>query len=222
MEHGMEEYAMTRDPRDPLRRRTLAALAGGLAAASAPRLWAAEPRLTPTPRLTAGPFYPDVKPEDRDNDLLHFGGSAQAAEGTPFRLIGRVRNATGAPVENARIEIWQCDNRGVYHHAGGGQGGDPHFQGYGETRTGTDGRYRFLTIRPVPYGSRTPHIHFRVHAPGHGTLTTQMFLADEAERNARDWIYRHAGDAAAREALTVQVRLPRQRGQQAEFDIVLG
>ncbi len=48
-----------------------------------------------------------------------------------------------------------------------------------------------------------------------------MFLADEAERNARDWIYRNAGDAAAQAALTVPIRLPRPRGQQAEFNIVV-
>lgn len=203
------------------RRRALAALTAGLAAAATgSRLWAAEP-LIPTPRLTAGPFYPDVKPEDRDNDLLHYGAARETAEGTPFRLLGSVLDASGAPIENARVEIWQCDNRGVYHHAGGGHAGDKHFQGYGETRTGADGSYRFLTIRPVPYGSRTPHIHFRVNAPGRRILTTQMFLADEAERNARDWIYRNVGDEAARAAVTVQVRLPRPRGQQAEFHIVL-
>lgn len=201
------------------RRRALAALWAGLAAIIAPPV-RAQPRPTPTPRLTAGPFYPRRKPGEKDNNLLHVADAKEAAEGIPFRLFGRVLDRSGAPVEGAEVEIWQCDNRGVYHHVGAG-GADPHFQGYGRTRTGPDGSYRFLTIRPVPYGSRTPHIHFRVAAPGRAILTTQMFLADEAERNARDWIYRHAGNAAARAAVTVEVRLPRPRGQQAEFDIVL-
>lgn len=211
---------MARYDRRSSRRQALAALSAGFAAAASPHLWAAQ-RLTPTPSLTAGPFYPSDKPEDHDNDLLHYAGAGQAAEGTPLRLFGRVLDVTGAPIEGARVEIWQCDNRGVYHHSVDRGNADPRFQGYGRTSTGPHGRYRFLTIRPVPYGSRTPHVHFRITAPGRPPLTTQMFLADEAERNARDWIYRHAGDEAARAAITVEPRLPRPRGQQVDFDIVL-
>ena len=203
------------------RRRALAAISAGIAAL-ATRPARADARLTPTPELTAGPFYPRNKPQDRDHDLLHFGATREAAEGMPLRLFGRVLDITGAPLEEARIEIWQCDHRGVYHHVSDYGDADPRFQGYGQTQTGPNGAYRFLTIRPVPYGSRTPHIHLRVTAPGRKTLTTQMFLADEAERNARDWIYRNAGDAATRAAVTVTPRLPRTRGQQVNFDIVLG
>lgn len=202
------------------RRDAVAALTGGLAAAAFPAT-AASRRLAPTPRLTAGPFYPRAMPADDDTNLLRVKGRDATAEGLPLRLSGRVLDVNGRPLKGARVEIWQCDNRGIYHHSFDRGDMDPNFQGFGRTATGESGHYRFLTIRPVPYGGRTPHIHFKVKAPGRPPLITQMFLADEAERNDRDWIYRHAGDAAARAAVTVELRLPRPRGVQAEFDIVL-
>ena len=42
---------------------------------------------------------------------------------------------------------------------------DPDFQGYGQARTDAAGAYKFRTIRPVPYESRPPHIHFQVTHP---------------------------------------------------------
>ena len=49
------------------------------------------------------------------------------------------------------------------HHGAPGQGsGDPHFAGYGETVTAEDGSYGFLTIVPVAYPGRPPHIHVKV------------------------------------------------------------
>ena len=43
---------------------------------------------------------------------------------------------------------------------------DAAFQGYGRVQVDGAGRYAFRTIRPVAYPGRTPHIHFKVHAPG--------------------------------------------------------
>jgi len=41
--------------------------------------------------------------------------------------------------------------------------------------TRNDGTYRFETDFPPPYSGRPSHIHFKVFAPGHRTLTTQLY-----------------------------------------------
>ena len=68
----------------------------------------------------------------------------------------------GQPVPGARIEVWQCDAHGRYHYVRDGRADlprDENFQGYGATTNDPTGGYQFLTIRPVPYPGRTPHIH---------------------------------------------------------------
>ena len=44
-----------------------------------------------------------------------------------------------------------------------------------------------LTIRPVPYPGRTPHIHFAVSGPGFPRFITQMYAAGEPQ-NERDGV----------------------------------
>ena len=60
---------------------------------------------------------------------------------------------------------------------------------YGRTHVDEQGRYRFRTIRLVPYPVRTPHIHFAVHVPGR--LVTQMYIWGEP-LNAWDGILKPA------------------------------
>ena len=204
------------------RRRLLMAgltVAGGLLAPSLPR---AQER-TPTPAQTAGPFYPPTLPPDIDNDLVVVRGSQARAEGTVAHIAGRVLTAAGRPIPNAQVEIWQCDAHGRYLHPGstGSAPRDAAFQGFGRTRAGADGAYRFRTIKPVPYPGRTPHIHFAVAAPA-GELVTQMYVAGEPQ-NARDFLYARLGERQ-REAVTV--RLDPANGIEAgalagQFDIVL-
>ena len=138
--------------------------------------------LVPTPRQTAGPFYPEVKPLDSDADLVHVAGQSGPAAGTITDVLGRILGLAGKPVTDALIEIWQCDAFGHYHHlldaARRGGSADPRFQGYGRTVSAADGGYRFRTIRPVAYPGRTPHIHFAVTTQGF-SLTTQMYVAGE-------------------------------------------
>jgi protocatechuate 3,4-dioxygenase beta subunit len=100
--------------------------------------------LPSTPRMTEGPFYPRTFPKDMDGDLTRVEGRAKAADGTPLDLTGRVLDRTGKPRAGAKVEVWQCDALGQYHHVGAAQSdGDPNFQGYGVVETDAEGRYRF-------------------------------------------------------------------------------
>ena len=153
----------------------------------------------PTPRLTEGPFYPRSFPKDTDADLTRVEGHVSRAMGTVLALSGRIVDRRGAPRAGARLEIWQCDATGQYHHVGE-PGGDPDFQGFGAVTADADGRYAFTTIKPVPYPGRTPHIHFTVVEKGRRTLTSQMFVEGEAG-NERDFLYRSLGGDAKRVTL---------------------
>jgi protocatechuate 3,4-dioxygenase beta subunit len=161
------------------------AMAGGLIL---PR--GASAALDRTPGQAEGPYYPVEKPRDVDWNLLRNGAQASMAGGEPLGLGGRVLGADGKPLAGAVVEIWQCDHRGNYNHprAPGRAGFDPTFQGYGEARTDGDGRYRFLTIVPVPYATRPPHIHVKVRAAGRDELTTQLYIRNHPE-NGRDGIF---------------------------------
>jgi protocatechuate 3,4-dioxygenase beta subunit len=162
----------------------------------------------PTPAQTLGPFYPrspSQRPKDIDPDLIVVDGARVVTNGTPLYLTGRAL-ARGRPVDQALIEIWQCDANAIYHHPDGGDEThrDPAFQGYGQTRTDADGVFHFRTIKPVPYPGRTAHIHVRVQTDGKGSLATQLYLPDEAG-NERDVIY-HRLSASERAQVALNLK----------------
>ncbi len=158
------------------RRQFLALGAGGLALAP---LSAAAGPLLATPDQTTGPFYPAELPLDSDNDLVWIDGHDTPATGVATNVIGRVLTPRGAPIADATVEIWQCNAFGRYHHPKDPNEAplDEHFQSYGKTVTDADGRYRFRTIKPVPYPGRVPHIHYQVTTPEGSTLATQLYIA---------------------------------------------
>jgi protocatechuate 3,4-dioxygenase beta subunit len=178
--------------------------------------------LAPTPRQSAGPFYPAERPLDDDADLVRVAGAAREARGTVTHLQGLVLDLDGRPVADALVEIWQCDAGGRYHHPlDRGPAPDPGFQGYGRTLSRGDGGYRFRTIRPVPYPGRTPHIHFAVTPPGGETLVTQMYVRGEA-LNARDVLFaRIPSHLRERVLVTLAPRTGAHGELEGRFDIVM-
>jgi protocatechuate 3,4-dioxygenase beta subunit len=181
--------------------------------------------LPPTPRQTAGPFYPVDWSGDADADLVPVAGEAARAQGVLTHLRGRVLDARGAPVPDAVVEIWQCGAFGRYRHPRDRQDGrDPDFQGRGRVATGPDGGYAFRTIRPVPYPGRTPHIHVAVLAPVRAPLVTQSYLAGEP-LNGRDRLFPALRDPRQREAVLLHLE-PAGRIETGALlagrDIVLG
>jgi len=200
--------------KQPTRRRAAAAIVAlpfgwtGLHAQPAAR--------RPTPAQTEGPFYPVALPEDADADLLR-NGRLTYAQGQPAWVDGVVTDLQGKPVAGAQVEIWQCDHAGRYHHPGDGGRADASFQGFGRVTVGSDGRYRFRTIKPVPYSGRTPHIHMKVKLARRELLTTQLYVEGDPN-NERDGLWRRLGEDRA--LVTVPFRAGSD-GLQANFPLVV-
>jgi protocatechuate 3,4-dioxygenase beta subunit len=205
---------------DPNRRRLLTALAGMLVVKPA----LAGSRLLATPAQSKGPFYPLELPLDDDNDLTRVKGRSGVAAGRLTELSGRLLDLNGRPVTDARIEIWQCDANGRYHHPGdpGRAVLDENFQGHGQTRSDRAGGYRFRTIRPVPYPGRTPHIHIAVFAPQSPPFVTQLYIKGEPG-NADDFLFKRV-PAERRHLVQADFVAADRPGValQAHFDLVLG
>jgi protocatechuate 3,4-dioxygenase beta subunit len=128
-----------------------------------------------------------------------------------------VSDLDGKPVSGAMVEIWQCDHEGVYRHSRSSGNKPMAFQGFGKVQVGADGRYRFRTIKPVPYPGRPPHIHVKIKLGSRELLTTQMYVAGEAS-NARDFLTRSLGsDRGLLEAAFTRG----SDGWQTEFGIVV-
>ena len=196
-------------------------LIGGAACISAPA-WLSPLRaqgrgLRPTPRQTEGPFYPVELPADSDADLLR-NGAARYGQGQACWLQGTVLDLEGRALQGALVEIWQCDAAGHYHHPGDGGRADPDFQGFGRVAVDREGRYRFRTIRPVPYTGRTPHIHVKVKLDRRELLTTQLYVQGDPS-NARDGLWRRL-DEAERAALT-RPFVPGADGDSVHFPLVV-
>ena len=113
---------------------------------------AAQTKCLPTASDAEGPFYkPDVP--IRENT------------GSGLKVSGEVKSAGSCTViPGARVEWWQTNPQGGYD--------DEH---RGAKLTSSDGFYQFETDFPPGYFGRPPHIHFKIFAPGHRTLTTQVY-----------------------------------------------
>jgi protocatechuate 3,4-dioxygenase beta subunit len=220
---GDQETAMT--ARFFTRRRTLisAGISGvAIAALGVPIRTLAGERV-PTPSQSLGPFYPYAPEVERDADLVTVRGGTGIAKGEIAILAGRVLDARGGPVADVRVEIWQCNAFGRYHHPRDRSSVplDPNFQGYGETVSAADGAYRFRAIRPVPYPGRAPHIHVRLSGRDFSPLATQLYIAGHPQ-NDGDSLLSSIVDPRARSSLLVPFRrVDGADALSAKFDITL-
>ena len=206
------------------RRRFLRSLGLGAALFSTPGLFAEE--LMRTPRQTEGPFYPDHLPLDTENDLIIVNDSLTPAVGEITYVSGRILDASGSPIRNATVEIWQCDHGGAYLHSGTGNADkrDTNFQGFGRFVTGSTGEYLFRTIKPVSYPGRSPHIHYAIKMKGREKWTTQCYIKGEPT-NEKDGVWRGIRDDKQRESVTVDfapLKDTKAGELAARFDIVMG
>jgi catechol 1,2-dioxygenase len=141
----------------------------------------------PTDATLLGPFYvPDAPARAHGETTVVADDPSER-----LRVSGRVRSTAGGPVADATIEIWQNGHDGLYTVQDLDRFPIEHLRG--TYRTGADGSYEMLCLRPVDYpvpmdgppgemlratgreGMRAAHLHFLVRAEGHRPLVTELF-----------------------------------------------
>jgi protocatechuate 3,4-dioxygenase, beta subunit len=180
----------------------------------------------------AGPVFGAESIGELDADLTRQHGGEPLGE----RIVvsGRVVDEEGRAIRNALVEIWQANAAGRYRHEVDRHPAplDPNFSGAGRALTDTDGRYRFVSVKPgaYPWGNhenawRPAHIHFSVFGRQFTQrLVTQMYFPGDPLQ-AYDPIFNSVRDPRARELLVARFDVATTEEQWAlgyEWDIVLG
>jgi protocatechuate 3,4-dioxygenase, beta subunit len=180
----------------------------------------------------SGPVFGHERVGELDHDLTRQG------EGEPLgeRIVvhGRVVDSGGRPVRDSLVEVWQANAAGRYAHEVDRHPAplDPSFAGAGRCLTDSDGRYRFVTVKPgaYPWGNhenawRPAHIHFSLFGRAFvDRLVTQMYFPGDPLFEF-DPIFNSVRDPAARESLVSRFDLDATVPDCAlayRFDIVLG
>ncbi|MBB2831663.1 UNVERIFIED_ORG: protocatechuate 3,4-dioxygenase beta subunit [Rhizobium esperanzae] len=136
------------------------------------------PNCVATVAQTLGPCHVDDIPARQD--------VTEGKAGLPLRLAVRIVHAADCrPVENADIEIWHTDHRGIYS---GREAANMCTLNDAEAISGlafrgrqlTDaaGQASFLTVYPGWYKGRTPHVHCRILVEGRELLVSQIYFDD--------------------------------------------
>ena len=137
-------------------------------------------------RLTevSGPLLGEGMVSGTDHDLT----AQHPGEPLGERIVveGRVLDAGGRPVAGTLVEVWQANAGGRYRHDVDRHPAplDPNFSGAGRCLTDTEGRYRFVTVKPGAYpwrnhanAWRPAHLHFSLFGRAFTQrLITQMYF----------------------------------------------
>lgn len=159
--------------------------------------------LIPTPSQTVGPYFSLGMAWLTTTDL-----AKEASNGERIVIAGSVLDGDGQPIPDAILEVWQANASGKYAHPEDTQDKplDSRFSGFGRIPTDTEGRFRFVTIKPgVTSGPgntlQAPHILVAVFMRGLGKqLYTRIYFSDEPA-NATDPLLARIAEPARRETL---------------------
>ncbi|MGY2876394.1 hydroxyquinol 1,2-dioxygenase [Marmoricola sp. URHA0025 HA25] len=138
-----------------------------------------------------GPFHVQGAPIRTMGDDICLDGKGEAC-----LFAGRVLDLSGAPVEDACVDVWSDNADGYYDVQQPGV--QPKWNNRGRFLTGPDGRYEFRGIKPTSYPIpddgpvgqmlghlgrhpyRPAHMHFMISAPGHQRLVTHTFVEGDS------------------------------------------
>ncbi|PCH98564.1 MAG: hydroxyquinol 1,2-dioxygenase [Rhodobacteraceae bacterium] len=141
-----------------------------------------------------GPFYrenPPVLPKGASIIKKHYDNEETAY------FEGYVRDASGAPVADVVMDVWEDAPNGLYENHDADQ---PDYNLRGRFTTDENGHYAFNAVRPVPYPipdnetagellrgmghhpNRPGHMHFILSKDGYRTLVSQIYDAES------DWL----------------------------------
>ncbi len=119
-----------------------------------------------------GPFYRPDSPV-RNNFVI------EGEPGTLVELSGIIKhNDCTTPYKKAKIELWHCNNKGLYDND------SSEYRYRGTTFSDEEGRYSFNTILPVAYNAaggpfRPAHFHLMITAEGYQPLITQLYFTGD-------------------------------------------
>ncbi len=139
-----------------------------------------------TETTVLGPFHVAEAPK------LEMGANlCRDGKGESCLYSGTVQDLDGKPIADAQLDIWSDNAEGFYDVQQPGR--QPEMNMRGRLTTVADGRYGFLSIRPVSYPIPTDgpagtmlermgrhpyrpgHIHFVISAPGFQSTVTHIF-----------------------------------------------
>ncbi len=139
-------------------------------------------QLEPSPSQTSGPYF-HLGCTDTHSVSCLIG---EKAKGERIRLILRIVDGEGSPVNDAMIEVWQANSEGTYRHPDDPRDpGSSDCSGYGRLATDENGTGIFETIKPgrVPGNGGTlqaPHLNVSVFARGiMKRLATRIYFAHD-------------------------------------------
>ncbi|MEX0340294.1 MAG: intradiol ring-cleavage dioxygenase [Arenibacterium sp.] len=142
-----------------------------------------------------GPFHIDGVP-----DLEMGANICLDGKGEQMYVHGRILDTDGNPLEGVSIDVWQANDEGFYDVQQ--KGIQPDFNLRGRFKTGADGRYFFLAVKPKfypipddgPVGRllyqlgrhpyRPAHFHYLIEKEGYDKLTTHIFDPDDKYINS--------------------------------------
>ncbi|MGA5508163.1 catechol 1,2-dioxygenase [Streptomyces umbrinus] len=173
-----------------------------------------------------GPYYVPGAPDLPSVSTLPM---REDESGTPLLFQGQVTGVSGDPLSGALLEMWQADDDGLYAQFAPGI---PQWNLRGAIKTDHEGRFAVHTIQPAPYqiptdGScgaliaaagwhawRPAHLHLKVSAPGHETLTAQLYF--RGGEHVEDDVA-----SAVKPELVIDPQPVGSGGKQVTYDLVL-
>ncbi|HYM66232.1 MAG TPA: protocatechuate 3,4-dioxygenase subunit beta [Patescibacteria group bacterium] len=131
-------------------------------------------------------------------------------------VTGRVLDGDGRPVAHTLVEVWQANAAGRYVDPGDRHPAPlaPNFTGAGRCLTDSEGRYRFVSVKPGAYpwknhlnAWRPAHIHFSLFGPQLvSRLVTQMYFPGDP-LIPLDPIFNSVPDPRGRELMVAELDL---------------
>lgn len=174
-----------------------------------------------------GPYYVPESPELPAVATLPMRDDEP---GTDLVFQGQVRSVDGAPLGGAVVDIWHADDYGFYSQFAPSL---PEWLFRGRVVTDEEGRFAISTKQPAPYqiptdGScgrlidaagwhawRPAHIHLKVSADGHQTVTSQLYF------EGGEYVETDIADAVKPELMLAPTPRADGQGNEVTYDFVL-
>lgn len=177
-----------------------------------------------------GPFFRENAPKMNPGDQI-----AKDTSAGEVAMYGKVTDAHGKPLANARIDIWQTASNGLYDIQSDPSGAMD-CRGYFLTDAG--GNYLLRTVAPIDYsipmdgpvgemvraqrrhGMRPAHIHLLISAPEHRELVTALYLST-SKYLATDVVFGSSSEDLVAEVVASDPNCPIKGVQSVRYDFKL-